>query len=544
MIANKYLFIAFDDESYCYHKARLKGNKSAVLRIGYLNNVFYSIESGELEIDVGINISVDGLSSQLEKSGILYAYSNLIYANFYRPVAYVLSVLSEVIGEYSHVYIDSSYIKGYYPLASGEGDNVKTLFWSSADFYGSIVGDSIKHLRKEVVYLKGSRVKSFLYSSAIRKYVVGAAKSAVFGLTSVRIGGEGRRLYIIRNARSYGLYNASGDGQYIYISQLNESLKAETIIKKIPKILSTLTDFTRSCISFRSHVKGDLLIMGGGLKLSIPKSKLSKIISLEFYDKYLYRKALEKSLTGLELDEIHTYEMINPTAFIDNAVAQSKGVRFCIHQSATLDYRRIVQYPDFDEFTASSKYDQMHVLDSVKDKDVLIAKSFSNGPLNKKKEIHCDEKGLKRVVYFTQPFPMKLEDNYRIIEYLSDLAKKESFQFMIRPHPRDLSDYLGKYPDIGILNDPDSKEDFYGADLVVSRTSRVLYDALIKGVPYLSLLLNPKDRDLATVYLCEELELIRIYELEKLGDVINFDRYCAFEADYYRHRELVLGRYF
>lgn len=152
------------------------------------------------------------------------------------------------------------------------------------------------------------------------------------------------------------------------------------------------------------------------------------------------------------------------------------------------------------------------------------------------------KKTLRSVVLYTQPQPASEENNYAIGDALVKMGHRIGYRLIVKPHPRDYNIYHGRWtaPFVRIADRLGERSEYLtrDADCVISVASSTLSEALLLGVPYMSVLLEEQFRQVEMESLAQELG-VRHHSIDEMeAHLLEFEsyarRYYHLRADFLR----------
>ena len=246
----------------------------------------------------------------------------------------------------------------------------------------------------------------------------------------------------------------------------------------------------------------------------------------------LYARSLYNLASKFEnLSTIITPEIISQYSTWLKYIFSNKGVNIVQLQTVGLD---ILPSPNF-IFTDLFLFDSANVYEYFKQIfPSQINKLAYWGNISFDNKVVLKRKVLTSIVLFTQPY--EIDEQKKLIFYLSKVTKEKSIKFYIKPHPRENLNTL--MPNIGkeviLLPKDFTKEDYLGyCDLAILRTSSITQDLIIEGIPVLNVLSSSFDKSVKLDYL--NLENINVcINLNTIASII--DSYETYLSCYYKFR--------
>lgn len=236
-----------------------------------------------------------------------------------------------------------------------------------------------------------------------------------------------------------------------------------------------------------------------------------------------YRWCLKKILCSLSLSSGGTtfvsFEQVSPQAIIENDVCKVLGLKTIGVKTTSIQSITHPIVSPFDMFLVNDQSEEVMYKDcSVLNKSAIhYIGSPKYSALIKMRSSRQEPSGI--FVYATQPH--ESDSNQVIVSTLAQHAVASGKRLIIRPHPRDEGNY-NSFLCSNVVLDSNTRlyELIAGADLLVSRTSTVLEEALYIGTPYLSCCLSEKDRSFCAAYLDPKSGLV-VKSLESLSQRLN-----------------------
>lgn len=249
---------------------------------------------------------------------------------------------------------------------------------------------------------------------------------------------------------------------------------------------------------------------------------------------YIYEKLV--SLLALKISErgggrVFSFEQVSPQAYFDHK--ELDGVSSLSFIKSTLIQEIHMPCISWGRHFLVNDSSEL----SLQNYSVLNNQSitYSGSPkytaiLDLKKDT---QKHMKQVLFATQPH--EPEVNRSIVQALIEQGKKQSFEVVVRKHPRDREAYQFD-AGLGVVFDSNSSlyQQLADSDLVISRTSTILEECIYIGVPYLSCLFSEKDRSYIAEYLSPTSGLV-LNNLDKL--LIELEDYDSLVRKYRKWRE-------
>lgn len=240
-----------------------------------------------------------------------------------------------------------------------------------------------------------------------------------------------------------------------------------------------------------------------------------------FFTDYMYINALKYGLREYgQKDRYVSFSMKGRYSCMESKVVRAKGVRTIGVQTAALDDFPSAVFPWFDMFYANSSNEvRMQRNIGVSSLGEVV---FSGAPqrVREPKKISV----VKRISYFTQPYDHAATESF-LVDLLA-LCKEYKILLTIKIHPRDA---IGFYPSLAnddslVISHREAGEIIDDSDIVLARTSSVLFEAAMSGVLTFACMLSNFDMEFKVDYLSAlrsaELTVISPAELkERLGEL-------------------------
>jgi len=249
---------------------------------------------------------------------------------------------------------------------------------------------------------------------------------------------------------------------------------------------------------------------------------LSEVILLDF-EKNIYNALLSRALLKYKnkLEYLFSTEIQSPEAFIENQIAKEMNIPSCNTQAQSMMkipisefdmhgnyflFENKIDYNFFINFDYQEKY-KMKYLGSFKNFDLI------------KKDTRL-EYDLDNILYLTQNH--EHSNQIEIIKKLLEVLPEEK-KIFLKLHPRDSFDYSKILSDrLLIENEKNINIVMRRYDIIVSRTTSLLLDALLYNKLVFSILFSSFDRSGKQVYINEKYLKI----INGMDELINFDQYA------------------
>lgn len=276
--------------------------------------------------------------------------------------------------------------------------------------------------------------------------------------------------------------------------------------------------------------------------------ELTTELTLTDFEKNIYQYLLENKIKKYkkQINFIFSTEIQSPEAFIENGIAKKYGIRSCNVQAQSIRkiplptfymngdflFENYQDYEFFTQFNYPNK-NNMKFIGSFK-YFFLLENNISNNNTNNNR---------KKIIFFTQPH--EHENQIKILKKIINVLK--GFQTLhIKKHPRDTKDYtylidnkkvfIEKQIDINIILNE--------YDIVISRTSTLLLDAILYRKIVLSILISNFDKNGKQVYINNKYlkvlsDLKDLDDFQKIISQYNIEeKILAIKKDLYNKRFL------
>jgi hypothetical protein len=325
--------------------------------------------------------------------------------------------------------------------------------------------------------------------------------------------------------------------KFIYNEKIEQYLiplySGASIFLVLKSIASSIGSFFKNLFV----AKKDLNLVLNDIEVFIPFEEIRIESTIGVYYK-VYHDLLNSFLKKIheQVSLIFSTEMTSKEAFLEKQVALKYNIKMYHFQTAMFEPKPMPILPIGDKFFTNSKVNQM-LLSKIGEKSygkVVYEGMFRYQIIKQNKK---DLPFLKKILYATQP-----HDNQMTIEILKGLSKylyekKLSIEVFVKLHPRD---NINNYKDI---------QNIYGlhfsdnqninldklieeSDLVISRFSSMLQEALIIGTPYIACLFTKNDQSIKNDYLNHNLSVHSINDL-----IIKIENYKETAKLFNRFRE-------
>lgn len=455
-------------------------------------------------------------------SDCILAYSDIITLNIIKWLDIFTSVINEHLDCSSDIFIYSA--KCYEKSLPITGYKTAEILKGSKDLVGGLISKILIDSNEDFMFRTSLRNPDLLSYPFIRRsaiflyenYSLVKLISKVAKLSrkelEIRkpivtfIARTPQHLAYIRTICKNGANNAfkvivipqARQGNIDELNVLIESMPVNVIIVKpnLVKIIGVYIKYLATK-AFRSRVKNDIeLSLTPKKQVTIPEQELVRECSHLFLDQ-IYNELIGHMIDYNE--RVVSFSMKGRYSYFEHIACKKKGCEHIIVQTANLTSFPSAIFPLSNYFYANS----MTSLEVIKNNGLTTngTVSYEGCPEHLKKYDLSSDDFIKRITFFTQPYD--IETNILIINVMLDWCFINKVDFILKLHPRDSEKNYGDILEhnknkIILDNNRYSYDAIRKTDLVVSRTSGVLDEALAEGVPFISCLFTHYDRKIGS----------------------------------------------
>jgi len=460
------------------------------------------------------------LSGRLTTAPALYHSINNLFYWFYWPLFRNIMALRKIVADerIEQVIVHGESLPHYSALQCNGGEGAPKILY----FPEYLCADLLRQGLSDVVEVKSERPRKLggAYSllAWARPYVLFGIKFFFCVLMWARFRAlerqapKGQAYDVVVLARSSAVSNMkslfkklASEGKKVALFydptlyQIKNPLRAASFAPKeiatcfAPQYSSLLEVLASSKAAFSRLGKQLVTLTNGTVSLTHDLGPILKELELADCDIALHSQRLATFLKTNKAATVMTAELCTPYIFRESEVARELAVPFYTYQSMSFSPDEVVDCVVGNGFiTQSEKFRAAleKVIPSAKPRlhylgDVNF--SYRTKPPS--------TAGPLRILYFSQPYETETQDV--ILRTLEKAVTKPAFdaELFVKVHPRDDVKAFKGRPHVQVVEGTESIADLISsADLVVSRTSSTLNDALVCGTPYLSCVFSDSDR--------------------------------------------------
>lgn len=292
--------------------------------------------------------------------------------------------------------------------------------------------------------------------------------------------------------------------------------QGKTLVIMMKSIIFSVKNFFKALFT----KKEDLVMDVNGIKILIPLEEIKIESTIGVYYKVyydLFNSFVQERKKKVSL--IFSTEMTSKEAFLEKKASSNTKVPMYHFQTAMFEPKPMPVLPIGDKFFVNSKINKK-LLSNIGQKSYGKVEYVGLFRYKIIKENQNISTKLEKILFATQP-----HDNQVTLQILEDLSayikkQKSSIKVFVKLHPRDrMENYVSLHGSYGLIFIDEQNIDLdrliEESDLVISRFSSMLQEALIIGTPYLACLFTENDKSIKNDYLSDSLSAYSIKELIK-----------------------------
>lgn len=481
----------------------------------------------------------------------LFSYTNNFYTNTYLPLLKVINTI-EILVENNNInkiflYGGSNEVE-FIPYYFAEGETQKIFLYESPMYMNYYLYKYFKKNHNIIFKEKDSILKINTFKLT-RRYLFLVFKFLYMFLFHFNISKKTENLnYSFSNNKKNIVFPVRNIAQVTSIENLYQFLRKNEkynpvffVYERVLSHQSNTTNYLKEqnyntlqiykdapiyktiCKSFANVFKNIFHTNKTVSNTIFSIKELSNEIYLMNFEKEVYSLLLESKLSkfSTSIDLLISTEIKSPEAFIENRLANKHGIKSynlqaqsimkrplpTFSMNGTFLFENLIDYKYFNKFPYPDK-ESMEFIGSFKYFNLIENKFI---PINNK----------KKIIYFTQNH--EHENQSKIINTIIDNLLKDQILY-IKKHPRDNTVYdnfinnknvfLEKRLDLNVI--------IQDIDIVISRTTTLLLDAILYKKIVIAIVLSSFDKNGQQVYInCDYINII--YTLDELN---NFNDRC------------------
>lgn len=401
----------------------------------------------------------------------------------------------------------------YMPLYEAEGEINKHLFYKGYDFIPELL---YQYLRQQGVVCIVSNRHSRLRRAGrifLRRYLVLGVKPLFYSLELFRykkvkavVQPEKKLLLLSRSiAHTHLLYPLTEVTSSI-VNLFSEGFFTRGINSRFfqdrPGSGVSLTGYF-SLVKVWSHFIAVLLVLAGGMGrsrktavlagINLPMRSVLREMLISYYDALLYTGAVQCFVQqNGSFEAVITAETFTQYPYaLKQALGKKTHIKLIQLSNGALDILPNVKFVYADRLAITSysvfkEYQRLH----PDEKDRMVYW----GDTKKVAEAVVPKYLFQKLLYFSQPYESESEE--RILTFLHQYAIRTGTQVSVKLHPRDqlTREATGRYGFEIVETTSLFSEYVLNYDLAISRTSSILKDIILSGVPFVSALFSEGER--------------------------------------------------
>ncbi|WGK60364.1 hypothetical protein QAO71_09650 [Halopseudomonas sp. SMJS2] len=454
---------------------------------------------------------------------LLRLFSNSLYLSFFYPIYKRIKVISDYAskkGTKTIVFLDPILDTDVFPITGAEGDNTYNIEWDRRVVLKYLV-EYFDGKRVETKYSVASKMKVIIRRNCIfvMKFLIVSLQMVLSHLCSKNNYSRTDKIYVVRDERTVRELDIPS-GSRILFNPSFRCYKQPKLLIKYFKASEKITPKLYSKKSFFKEFQTQSAYFYLLDNVRVDVQSLAIALYREHYEKICYYGGLKKK--NINADALITPEFIGPIAFLESRALFGK-VKMIAVQTFALDVTRVTSLPRVDVRTYSTMMDKRN-FSTIENSDVTKVKNVNYvaaSPIER----------VQSICVLTQP-NFNMDSGIKpIIDGLISYARNEGVFIKLRIHPRDTSDYSEYIDCIDAMSDP--RAFIKSCDLVVGKTTSMINDALLLGVPFVTFAGSEYASLPYTAF--EESRVKRVEDVVRIAQSINeyIAKYRKFQEVYF-----------
>jgi hypothetical protein len=459
-------------------------------------------------------------------------YSNNYFSNIAIPFLKVYDLVRFISKKYD---IQEIILVGgnekilFIPYYFAEGEVQKQLFYKSNWFYNGLLKLLLK--KNKITFYKQENLLKIKLYIFMRQDLLLIMKLFIIPFKLIKWKN------FIKKEKNYKITHKNIIFPVRSIAQVNSLLNLYNVLKKNgynPLFLSYELLFNKKNETYLYLIENNLQTIS---TFDIKTIDLFKLIYKEFYNNFIvilknkclinehlfidfekkvYNNLLKKSIIKLKLTENNSFlissEIQSPEMFLEKDIFNNN---FCNLQTQSMSMNPLpfICYKKFFFLENLLTYNYLKKLPNSECINFIGIFKYEDVNLYKDKINY----NLEKIIFFTQPH--EIENQEFIITFLCKSMKDK--KIYIKLHPRDFNNYnnlLNKYSNLFIEEEKNLNTLFDKYDIIISRTTTLLLDAIIRKKLVFSITISDFDLLYKHAYINNKY-LINISKKEKLKDI-------------------------
>lgn len=455
------------------------------------------------------------LNNNLLKDAFVSNYHNFyfhIFRNIYKWVVKIESILE--VYPSAHVVITNAVSGNYMPLYEAEGEINRPLFYKEYDFIPKILYDYLTQsgVNCSVVNWQSNIIRSTRIF--LRRYMLLFVKPLYYTYQTIRhrkknqIISEDKRILLLSRsiAHTHLLYPFIENSKLFYILYsegfFTRGLNSPFFSNRFDCGGTLYNYFSLSVIWTKFlYVSATLISLFwhkrkyfeiGGIEL--PLSSVLQEMIIAYYDAIIYSEAVARCVTfSNNIKMVVTAESFTQYPYsIRSSLAKVGDFKLIQIANGAIDLLPNVKfvYADCLAITSESvckEYQKLH----PKEKNLFVFW----GDTKQVSFYDNEPKIFKKIIYFSQPY--EFESQERILYFLYNYANKNNAIVTVKIHPRD---FLTNEIAIRYGFQVEKTINMFSVyikdyDLAICRTSSILKDVILSGIPFISALFSKGEQN-------------------------------------------------
>jgi hypothetical protein len=501
----------------------------------------------------------------------LNKFKNNFFTRIYMPLSRIINAIDFLISKHKVseiILYGGQQQTNFVPYYMAEGEIQRVLLYETPMFVNSHIYKQFKNKVKVTYKYKNSYVKIFLYKN-LRRYGLFLFKFLYMFLFHHKLN-KVKEEKINFHGNKVVAFPVRSVVQIIAVEDFFISLQSDLRVQPVFFVYEGIMKHGLPASKYLLDKKYDTVqiykdniiykvvinslirfIKGYPCKIFLWNGFDIKELTIEMkianFEKYIYQELLFNKLRKYKnsINYIFSTEIKSPEAFIENKIGQKLNIKSGNSQSQSI---QSVPLPSFEmngEFLFDNKKDYTY-FNQFQNSGRFIGTFRYLKILNVKFSSFNNK---KNVIFFTQPY--EYDNQNKIISLLVTQLDRDQ-KFIIKPHPRDGTDYsmFLSYDKVSICIQQDLNLIWKDCDIVISRTSTVLLDAILRKKIVFSVITTAfeKRQNIAYIdkkFLCiidniDALSHGLTREIEKYN--IN-ERYANLRSDFFGDKDFVKNFY-